>query len=262
MTSAAYYDRVAEHRYLPTEYAGGAWSPEELHFAPLGGLLVHAIDLHRAAAGSPPLALGRVSFDILGFLATSECEIAVETVRPGRTIELVEATATIAGRTAVRARAWFLADFDTASVAGGAPEPMPAPGPSTGWSMTDKWTGGFVNSLDVRPVSQPQPGRTAAWLHSDYDLVAGEAVSAHASFLSLVDTANGIAVREDPQVWAFPNVDLTIHLYRQPVGRPVGLDTTQIYGTTGQGLTATVLHDTEGAVGVAHQLLTIRELGA
>ena len=46
----------------------------------------------------------------------------------------------------------------------------------------------------------------------------------------------------------FPNVDLTIHLYRQPVPGAVGLDTTVVFGPTGQGLTTTILHDEQGPV--------------
>ena len=260
-TPDAYYTRVDAHRYLPTEHAGGAWQPGEVHFAPLGGLLLHEIDLHRADRRDAGLVLGRASFDILGFLAVGECEISVETVRPGRTIELVEATATVAGRPVVRARAWFLADFDTASVAGGAPTPLPDPAGLATRSMAEEWTGGFVASLEVRSVAPPQPGRAAAWLSTRLDLVAGETVSPHVSFLSLVDTANGIAVRESPAEWAFPNVDLIIHLHRQPTGRWTGLDTTVTFGPTGQGVTSTVLHDEHGAVGYAHQMLTIRPLG-
>jgi hypothetical protein len=87
----SYYTRIGEHSYRPTEHAGGAWNPTEIHFSPLGGLLLHEIDLHHGDRG---LSLGRVSFDILGFLGTADCEIRVETIRPGRTIELVEAVAT------------------------------------------------------------------------------------------------------------------------------------------------------------------------
>lgn len=255
-----YYERVGDHAFLPTAYAGGAWSPDEVHFAPLGGLLVHEIDRHRAATGSPDLSLGRVAFDILGFLATDECRVEVRTVRPGRTIELVEATAIIRDRPAAVARAWFLADFDTGAVAGGQVPTLAGPDTVGRWRMEDRWTGGFVNSLDVRALDEPQPGRATAWLSSPHGVVAGEQASPHASFLRLVDTANGIAVREKPTAWAFPNVDLTIHLYRRPEGEWTGLDTTQIFGAQGHGLTATVLHDAHGAVGVAHQLLTIRPL--
>lgn len=256
----SYYTRSAEHTYRPTEHAGGAWNPTEVHFSPLGGLLLHEIDLHRAARGTS-LLLARVGFDILGFLGTDDCEIQVETIRPGRTIELVEAVAVIGGRPVVRARAWYLADYDTTAVQDGAPEPLPSPATlTTNTMMTDVWTGGFVASLDVRPVSPPLPGRATVWLSSDHEIVAGEPISAPAAFISLVDTANGIAVRERPTEWAFPNVDLTIHLHRQPAGRWVGLDTSVTFGPTGQGVTATVLHDEHGAVGVAHQMLTVRPL--
>jgi hypothetical protein len=43
----------------------------------------------------------------------------VETARPGRTIELVEATVLMADRPAVWARGWRLAALDTSAVAGG-----------------------------------------------------------------------------------------------------------------------------------------------
>jgi hypothetical protein len=257
----SYYLRIADRVYRPTAHAGGAWNPSEVHFSPLGGLMLHEIDRHRVTAGAPDANLARVSFDILGFLGTQECEITVQTVRPGRTIELVEAVAAIAGRPAVRARAWFLAEFDTRSVAGGAPEPLPPPQTVDPRPMTHTWSGGFVASLDVRPLASPQPGRATVWLSSSLNLVDGESVSDHASFVSLVDTANGVAVRESPRDWTFPNVDLTIHLHRRPAGEWVGLDTTVVFGPTGQGVTSTVLHDRGGAVGVAHQMLTVRPAG-
>lgn len=256
----SYYTRVAEHRYLPTEHAGGAWNPDEVHFSPLGGLILHEMDLHRRTSSSGAV-LSRVSFDILGFLGTGECAIRVETIRPGRTIELVEATATIDGRTVVRARAWFLAAYDTSDVRGGEPDPLPSPAFTDPVPMmTERWSGGFVASLDVRVVSAPHPGRATVWLSSVHPIVDDEPIGEHAAFISLIDAANGIAVREPPAEWAFPNVDLTVHLHRRPTGPWVGLDTSVTFGPTGQGVTATVLHDEHGAVGVAHQMLTVRPL--
>ncbi|GGF31150.1 thioesterase family protein [Subtercola lobariae] len=259
----AYFERQDEHRYRPTDEAGGAWNPGEVHFSPLGGLIVHAIDRHRAAehpADVDTKQLARISFDIFGFLASDDCTISVETIRPGRTIELVEATVTIGGRPAVLARAWFIGTVDTTSVAGGEPAPLPSPEAISSWPLAETWSGGYVASLDVRPIEPPRPGRTVAWLGTSTELVAGETVSAHASFIALVDTANGIAVREAITEWMFPNVDLTIHLYRQPAGPWVGLDTTVTFGAAGHGLTSTVLHDTHGAVGRAEQILTVRPL--
>jgi acyl-CoA thioesterase len=261
LTSASYYEPMDEHRYKPTAHAGGAWSTDEQHFSPLGGLVVHALDRHRAAEGDDGLVLSRISYDILGRLALDECEIEVETVRPGRTIELLEAVVRIAGRPVVRARAWFLARLDTSAVAGGPDDRLTPPEALAPWPLSGLWPGGYIASLDVRPVSPPRPGRTTAWVSTPLDLVAGTRVSPLASYLALVDTANGIAVRQPPTEWMFPNVDLTVHLHRPPRGDWTGLDTTVTFGPSGQGLTSTVLHDVDGPVGHAQQILTVRPLG-
>ena len=280
MSIGSYYEPAGENRYKPTPHAGGAWDPEEQHFSPLGGLVVHAID--RFVAGRPggELLMSRISFDILGRLALDECEIRVQTLRPGRTIELVEAVVLIGDRPVVRARAWLLGSGDTAAVAGvggeggiggqggfsgqggeaGVAGRMTPPEELESWPMTDVWPGGYIASVDVRPVAPPRPGRTTAWVGTGLDLVAGQPSSPLASFVALVDTANGIAVRESPAEWMFPNVDLTIHLHRQPQGRWTGLDTTVTFGPTGQGVTSSVLHDVAGPVGHAEQILTVRPL--
>jgi hypothetical protein len=256
---SSYFERLDASQYRPTLEAGGAWAPGEIHFSPLGGLIVHAMELHRAGADDGK-QLSRVSFDILGFLAAEEIDIAVETIRPGRTIELVEATATIAGRRAVLARAWYVSAGDTSPVAGGEPEHLASPDGLASSNVLRVWPGGYVASLEARPIGEPVPGRTTAWLRTDVDLVAGEQAGPVASFIALVDTANGIAVRQQPGEWMFPNLDLTIHLFRQPSGPWVGFDTTVTFGATGLGLTSTALHDQRGPVGRAEQTLTVRRV--
>lgn len=72
--------------------------PRRAAFSPLGGLIVHAIDHHPAARPNSDLVLSRISFDILGRLALDECDIRMETIRPGRIIEPIEAAALIADR--------------------------------------------------------------------------------------------------------------------------------------------------------------------
>ncbi|MFC4127110.1 thioesterase family protein [Nocardia rhizosphaerae] len=256
LAATAYFERVGAHRFRPTVHAGGAWNDDEQHFSPLAGLIVH--EIQRAGDNRRALDPSRISFDILGKIGFEEFDIEVRTIRPGRTIELVEATVVIAGRSVVSARAWLLSTQDTESVAGGDPDRLPAPGSLSPWPLGELWSGGYIASLDVRPVGIPQPGRTTAWLRSPLTLVAGEPADSLASFLALVDTANGIAVRQEPTKWMFPNVDLTIHLYRQPEGPWTGLDTEVTFGRAGQGLTSTVLHDIHGPVGVAEQILTVR----
>lgn len=259
MHPGSYYERIDDHRYKPTPHAQGAWAPDEQHFSPVAGLIVHAMDRH--LAGRQGLLMSRISFDILGRIALDECEVTVETVRPGRTIELVQAVVRISGRPVVQARAWLLAALDTTAVAGGSDQRLPAPESLAPWAMGELWPGGYIDSVEIRTVAPPVPGRAAAWLTTPLALVAGEPSSPLASFVTLIDTANGIAVRKPPTEWMFPNVDLTIHLHRQPVGDWTGLDTSVTFGPTGQGLTSSVLHDVEGPVGRAEQILTVRPLG-
>ena len=256
----SYFERLDDHTFRPTVHAGGAWNPGELHFSPLAGLIVHEIERFAAGRAGPPLLLSRISFDILGFLADDVCQVRVETIRPGKTIELVEATLSIGGRSVTRARAWLLAPIDTGAVAGGGAEPLPSPESLPSRDMAAEWMGGYIASIDVRMVSAPHPGRGTAWIRSDHPLVAGENAGPVASFVRLTDTANGIATRVRPTDWIFPNVDLTIHLHRQPTGEWVGLDTTVVFGPTGQGITSTVLHDVGGPIGHAQQQLTVRPL--
>jgi hypothetical protein len=260
MSERSYFERLDENRYQPTIETQGAWDLDELHFSPLGGLLVHAIRRYAATHGTPSLQLSRVSFDILGKLSREVYTIEVRIVRPGRTIELLEATAEVGGRAVARARGWMLQPSDTSEVAAGAPPALPGPNTAgRSWGLRNLWMGRYIDTLDIRTVGEAQRGRTTAWISSPVELLAGEHDPV-ASYVALVDTANGVAARTPPAEWMFPNVDLTIQFHRVPAGPWVGLDTTQIFGPTGLGLTTTVLHDENGAVGVANQSLTVRRL--
>lgn len=254
----AYFTAASGGRYLPSEHASGAWQPGELHFAPLGGLLTHAIERHRDAEGGAPLLLSRIAFDILGFLALDAIAVRVETRRPGRTIELTEATASIAGRDVAVARAWHSVAGDTATVEGGAADRLPTPEGSRPAWLDDAWGGGFVRSLELRQSGEAVPGRSTSWIRSAHPLIDGEAVSPLARWIGLVDVVNGVAVRATPDAWRFPNLDLTVHLLRQPEGDWIGMDTTVSFGPTGQGITGAALHDERGHVGHASQTLTVR----
>ena len=254
---AAYFVRVAPHRFRPTGHTAGAWSETEQHISPLAGLVVHEIERYAAAtSGADGRVVSRVSFDILGVVAIEEFEIEVTTVRPGRTVELVEAVVTSGPRTVLVARAWRLATPDTAAVAGGVAPPIPFALPA--WPMTSVWPCGYIASLDVRRHPDSSAGRAVVWVDTSVALVEAEQVSTLARYVGLVDTANGIGVRESPDEWLFPNLDLSVHLHRQPGEGPVGLDTTVVFGPDGRGLTSSILHDGSGPVGLATQILTVR----
>ena len=105
---------------------------------------------------------------------------------------------------------------------------------------------------------QAEPGRATFWVRTPLPLVRDEEVSRLASIVGLLDIANGMTVRADPKEVSFPNVDLTAHFFTAPRSDWVGFDTSVSFGADGLGLTSSVVHDTEGPIGVSSQCLTVR----
>jgi hypothetical protein len=252
----SYFERTGPDTFRPTEHVGGAWKADEQHIAPALGVMAHVVEADRDSRRDDAPVLTRVCYDILGVLPMEEVSIATRVVRPGRTIELVEAVLSHADRPAVVLRAWLQAPRDTGTVAG---TPLPAvPGPDTmpAWEPTTVWKGGFIAAAQVRR-EQEEPGRARFWVRSDVPLL-DEPTSATASALGLLDIANGMTVRVDPAQAAFPNLDLTAHLFRQPGRGWLGFDTSVSFGAGGHGLTSAVLHDEAGPFGTLAQTLTVR----
>jgi hypothetical protein len=254
----AYFERLSDSVFRATQHVAGAWRTDEQHIAPALGLLAHAVELDRDARRDDGLVVGRLSYDILGTLPVDVVDTSVRVLRPGRTIELVEARLGHGGRDAVVVRAWLMQARDTAALAGTALPAITPPEDMPEWVPSKLWPGGFIETAQVRR-EQVQPGRASFWVRTDQQLVRDEATSRLASAVGLFDIANGMTARADPQQVAFPNLDLTAHLFTQPVGEWIGFDTTVTFGDDGIGLTSSVLHDDVlGPIGTLGQILTVR----
>lgn len=253
----AFFERTGEREFVATPLTEGAWNRTEQHIAPALGLIAHAIETDQRHRRDDALTLGRLSYDILGTIPIGTVTIEVVVLRPGRTIELVEARMSYDGRPVVLARAWLMKTFDTEEIAGTSFVPLVPPGALPAWDMSALWGGACIAAMEVRR-EEIEPGRARAWLKTTTNLLDNEAVSATAGMLTLVDVANGVAARMSPDAVAFPNLDLTVHLLRSPVQGWLGLDTTASFGSIGIGMTHSVLHDVDGVLGVVVQSLTVR----
>ena len=255
----AYFVRLDGTRFRSTLHSQGAWNEAEQHMGAASGLLAHAVEVGHPRTDVLPV---RFSYDILGLIPGGEVEVTTRVVRPGRTIELIEATMSHAGRSCIRLSVWRLVRGGTATTAGTHRPAMPPVAGTAPAELTGRWPGGYIASLEGRTVREHRPGRAAMWLRAPHAVVAGEEASTTARFLAAVDAANGIAVRVGPDELAFPNVDLSVHLVREPVSSWVGLDTHVTFGDTGVGLTESALHDEAGYLGQVAQALTVRPLPA
>lgn len=253
----AYFTRIGEHHFEATEHTGGAWDLATQHIAPALGLLAHAVETDRDRRRGDGLVVGRLSYDILGTVPIDAVRVDLEVLRPGRTIELVQASLSHRGRVAVILRAWLLQPRETGPLAGTSVSAIAPPDELHPWDPTTVWPGGFIASVEVRR-RQVEPGRAAYWVRTPVPLLEDEPVSPLARAAGLFDIANGMTVRADPRAVAFPNVDLTAHLVTEPRGEWVGFDTTVSFGPAGLGLTSSVVHDERGPVGTVSQALTVR----
>ncbi|WP_314033591.1 thioesterase family protein [Dietzia sp. CH92] len=253
----AYFERLGPGTFRPTEHVSGAWDESTQHIGPALGLLVHAVELDLAARREDPMVVSRLSYEVLGVVPIDVVDVHVEVIRPGRTIELVEVTYGHGDRTGIRLRAWLQQPRDTAAIAGDCFDPLPGPAAMESWDPTSVWGGGFLASAQVRRISDG-PGRSRYWVRTDVPLLEGEDVSDLARAAALVDIADGMAVREDPATVLYPNIDLTAHLVRAPVGEWLGFDTRVTFGPGGLGLTSSVIHDETGPLGTVAQSLTVR----
>lgn len=253
----AYFERIDSTRFQATEHVSGAWNEQEQHIAPALGLMAHVMELDRDERRSDQLRISGLHYDILGPVPVGEVEVTCRVLRPGRTIELVEAELSYQGRAIVLLRGWLLAEFSSDHVQGSDFPQLPDPESFEPWEASSLWPGGMIRSIQGtrREIAD---GRAQAWIRTDHALVADEPVSDVARFIGLFDLSNGLAVRADPSDVLFPNVELTAQLFRDPSGQWVGYDTTVSFGPDGRGLTHTIIHDEDGPVGAVTQGLTVR----
>lgn len=258
MTSS-YFIRTGPQSYTATEHTSGAWNPDEQHIAPAIGLLAHLAESD-VAARRDDVVLSSISCDILGTIPLAQMDYAVEVIRPGRTIELVEVALSHGGRRAVTMRAWFLLPGDTATFAASPLPGIPDPSAHEEFIPSSVWPGGCLQTITCRRL-QAEPGRASYWLSTEVPLIDDARASALARACGMLDLANGMTVRAQPDEVLFPNIDLTAHFFRTPDSAALGFDTSVSFGGNGTGLTHSVLHDAQGPLGTLDQTLTVRPVG-
>lgn len=267
---AAYYQLISREttasgeqiaHYHPTQNAQGAWNEKEQHMAPATGVICAELECFQPRED---MQIGRLSLDILGMIHLSDFTITTRLLRPGRTIELIESTFEANDRICIVARVWRLHVEDTTAVEGLEDRVIVQPNELPSWDkMQVLWGGGYIRSINKSiKIGDRRAGKGIAWLSNELAMVEGESTSGFVKLMGMVDTMNGLAVRqeEDEFNYMFPNLDLQIHLYRIPKGKWLGLDIQQQHGANGVGLTSAVLHDENGSFGHAEQILTVRPM--
>jgi hypothetical protein len=189
--------------------------------------------------------------------------VAAEIVRPGRRVEMFEATLSDEqGEVLMRARGWRLR---TERVSFEAPQsPEPPPGPDRGEPGEFFHTGydvGYHTAMEYRFVSGAfmEVGPATVWMRMGVPLLPGEEPTPLQRVLAAADSGNGVSASLDWSSYLFINVDLTVHLHRMPQGEWVCLDAVTLPEPNGIGMADTRLLDERGPIGRGVQTLLVAE---
>ncbi len=262
--------------FAPTELTRGPWDPDSQHAGPPAGLIAREIERLEGGGGRQ---VGRIAFEILRAVPIAPLRVEARVVRPGRSVELVEATLADSDGEVIRASAWRLRSAEVEIPAGlsstdgpgligtspstlrpgfappGVDEARPGTFPPTGQDV------GYHTAMEYRFLrgAFADPGPALVWMRMLHPLVLGEEPSPLQRVLVAADSGNGVSATLDWTRYLFINVDLTVHLHRPLAGEWVCLDAITIPEPWGVGLADTALYDDRGPIGRAAQTLLIDE---
>ena len=248
--------------FVPSELCRGPWSPDHQHGGPPSALMTRALE--NVGLSIEQAQIARVSVEFLRPVPLSPLRVTAELLRPGKKVELAAAALysgdqEVARATSlkVRRKALDLPAVDVSSDVYQPPTALPD-------FVFPFFTGevGYHTAMQVRLARGAfGSGKVAAWFRMRHPLLPGEAPSAAQRVMIAADSGNGISVVLEFPRWLFINPDLTVHLFRQPAGEWVLLDSRTLPAGTGVGLTDTRLHDEQGLIGRSCQSLLIDDLG-
>ena len=259
MSKDAFYSERGEGRFLATELTRGPWDPEAQHAGPPAALLGRELE---ALDEAGEFQVGRVVFEILRPVPIGEVRIESRVLRPGRKVQLVEASLSGEAGELMRATAWLLRRSEL-DLPADAVDESPAPqGPDEGWVPEFFPTGhdiGYQSAMEWKAVAGSflEPGPATVWMRMREPLVAGEEPTPLQRALIAADVGNGISAVLDYREYVFINVDLTVHFERMPEGEWVCVDAVTRPRPTGIGTAESVLWDERGRIGRAAQSLVI-----
>jgi hypothetical protein len=247
---------AVDGRFVASEMARGPWDPNGQHGGAPAALIVRAFEGLPAPDG---LSLARVTYEFVRPAPIGPVEVRAEIVRPGKRVQLLEASMLADGVEVVKARGLRVqrAQASDAGVDGGA---APA-GPDAGRPLDLKvpFRPMFAtDAVEIRFVAGAWgQGPCAAWFRLRRPLVSGETPSSLQHLAAAGDFGNGISAALSWDEYLFINPDLTLYIEREPVGEWICLESETRISADGIGLAESVLYDQRGRVGRATQALLV-----
>lgn len=251
--------------FFPTELTRGPWHPAAQHGGPPSALLSQAL---ASFENGEEMFVARITIELLRPVPLAPLAVRLRAARPGRKVQLVEASLVaddveVARATALRIRRAAVHLPDAVQT-----EPAP-PAPSSGsaslpsWTATNRDTIAYhSHGVDHRFVRGGFDvlGPATDWIRLKAPVISGEPTLPVARVAAAADFGNGIsAMLSRFDGYSFINPDLGLYLHRHPVGEWVCLDATTSVQPHGTGLAESRLYDEAGPIGRSLQCLLVEQ---
>jgi Acyl-CoA thioesterase C-terminal domain/Acyl-CoA thioesterase N-terminal domain len=247
----------SDGRFVASDYGRGPWDPRALHGGAPAALLVRAFERIPAPEG---LSLARVTYEFMRPVPVGALEVRAEVVRPGRRVQLLEASILANGVEVVRARGLQVQAADAGGSDAGENAPPP-PSPERGEPATLALPHRPMFAFDAIEILFVEGtwgrGPCKAWFRLRSPIVAGEQPSPLQLLAAAGDFGNGISATLSWDDYLYINPDLTLYIEREPVGEWICLDSQTRIAAGGIGIAESVLYDLSGRVGHATQALLV-----
>jgi len=205
------------------------------------------------------MRIARINSEFLGPLPVARMHVKTRVARPGKRIEMLEASVESGGREILAARAWRIVTQPDGSVPPAAtpPDPVPAiPEPRDPPAWLKKF--GYGEAFEWRHVyGGGVPGPAAVWSRPRIPLIAGEPLAPLERALLVADSANGISGELPMGEWLFVPPSLSVALQRYTHGEWTLLEARTTLTSDGLGLTTLRLADPDGYFAAGTQALLV-----
>ena len=253
----AFYSQVTSSLFRALPATAGPWDCTQQHGGPPIALLGRALERLGGPAGS---RIARIAFDFYSPVPVGLVSVETAVLRPGRKLQISEATMRAAGRVVLRATAAHVLAEAGRSPAVDEPfviPPLPAAETPLVFPGIERFE--YADAIEWRVADGDlgRPGPATVWTRCRMPIVRDSALTGLERVLAVVDAANGISAELPISGWMFVPIDLMLTLLRMPAADWLGMSSRSTITADGIGATETVLFDTEGTLGRALQTLYV-----
>ncbi len=241
---------------VPGPLTVGPWSPDAQHGGPVAALLARTVE---ATPAPGPMQVVRLTVELLRPVPMRPLQASAVVTRPGKKVQLVDASVSADGVEVALARALRIRKAPVAVPTQQPQPPSPLPPTDLARPATAPTRTAFAEAVDLRffKGGWDELGPVVMWTRLTVPVVAGEQPSPLQRTVAAADFGNGVSRILDFESHVFINPDLTVALSRVPTGEWIGFDVVSRLSGDGFGQAESLIFDPAGPVGRAVQSLFV-----